>query len=97
MLAVSGTFDGRWMATGGMSYYPVGEKHVGGMLWIKNPVVSTAAGVDLLIKGTGYCAYYEFNRYEKGTFLKTISSENREEYPEDGVKDGKWYVWKGMM
>lgn len=32
--------------------------------------------------------------YEKGDFVETIYSDNEEDYPDDGVQDGYWYVRK---
>lgn len=35
--------------------------------------------------------------FGKGTFVKSITSENKESYPENGEQDGYWYVYQGVV
>lgn len=86
-----------WIGYEGMGWETIDGEYTMTQRWVYAPIVSVSSDDRYIFKGSTYRAYYLFDHYDKGTFSKTINSNNREEYPEDGVKDGKWYVWKGIM
>lgn len=57
---------------------------------------TTASNITL--SGSWYNLEYrsEFSHYSKGSRLETVTSENRNAYPNDGQSGSYWYVYEGI-
>lgn len=53
---------------------------------------------DIILNGSWYKLEYknEFSHYSRGSRLDTVTSTNRNAYPNDGESGGYWYVYEGI-
>lgn len=85
-----------WVGQYGWSSETVDGQMVSTMLWVKGHVKEEIEGTNRIrLRGATYKGYYFKDHYEMGNVLGTVSSEERDTYPDDGIKGEYWYTWKG--